>query len=167
METLKESLEELHEAVDLAVRRLLARGAWQPQCGLGCRHCCVDGLTVFEVEAELIQRRFEPLLRGLPHPEGACAFLDDAGACRIYEHRPYVCRTQGLPLRWIDEDAADGLCEMRDICPENEAACDVLVLDSDACWLIGPFEERLRSIQTASHAGSLKRVSLRSLFIRS
>ena len=34
-------------------------------------------------------------------PEGACAFLDGEGGCRVYPDRPYVCRTQGLPLRWI------------------------------------------------------------------
>ncbi len=28
-----------------------------------------------------------------------CPALDDAGSCLIYEHRPIVCRTFGLPLR--------------------------------------------------------------------
>ena len=28
-----------------------------------------------------------------------CPALDDAGACSIYEYRPIVCRTFGLPLR--------------------------------------------------------------------
>lgn len=29
----------------------------------------------------------------------ACPALADDGACRIYEHRPLVCRTFGLPVR--------------------------------------------------------------------
>ena len=29
----------------------------------------------------------------------ACPALADDGACRIYEHRPLVCRTFGLPIR--------------------------------------------------------------------
>jgi Fe-S-cluster containining protein len=28
-----------------------------------------------------------------------CPNLDDAGLCMMYEHRPLVCRTFGLPLR--------------------------------------------------------------------
>ena len=45
----------------------------------------------------------ELLGKGRPHPPGACAFLDGEGACRVYDSRPYRCRTQGLPLRWFDE----------------------------------------------------------------
>ena len=79
-----------------------------------------DQITVFEVEAEVIRRHHADLLaEGEPHAEGACAFLDGEGACRIYEHRPYVCRTQGLPLRWLEE--LDGeTVELRDICPLND-----------------------------------------------
>ncbi|MEO6418158.1 MAG: YkgJ family cysteine cluster protein, partial [Polyangiaceae bacterium] len=73
-------------------------------CKRGCSACCVDELTVFEVEAAPIRLRHAELLAtGAPHVEGACAFLDDEGACRIYAERPYVCRTQGLPLRWVEE----------------------------------------------------------------
>jgi hypothetical protein len=29
-----------------------------------------------------------------------CAMLEADGRCAVYEHRPLVCRTQGLPLRY-------------------------------------------------------------------
>lgn len=40
-----------------------------------------------------------------------CPALDARGACRIYEHRPLVCRTFGLPLRNADEYIGD-ICDL-------------------------------------------------------
>jgi Fe-S-cluster containining protein len=127
----------------------------------------VDGLTVFEVEAENIRRHHADLLaEGDPHPEGACAFLDEAGACRIYEHRPYVCRTQGLPLRWIEERSDGNPVELRDICPLNANGPPVEALPAEERWSIGPFEERLAKLQATAEGGGLRRVGLRWLFRR-
>lgn len=165
MDETMESLERFYEQVEAEVRRVAGLHGVRLHCRLGCCSCCVDELTVFEVEAEQIRRRYGSLLRDTrPHSEGACAFLDEDGACRIYEHRPYVCRTQGLPLRWIEEGPEDELYEMRDVCPMNEADCGVLDLEPEECWTIGPFEEKLQAIQLLSHEGSLKRCALRSLF---
>jgi Fe-S-cluster containining protein len=41
----------------------------------------------------------------------ACPNLNDAGECMIYEHRPLVCRTFGLPLRDRDRYLGD-VCEL-------------------------------------------------------
>jgi len=41
-----------------------------------------------------------------------CPNLDDAGLCVMYEHRPLVCRTFGLPLR-------DGRKLLGDVCELN------------------------------------------------
>ena len=154
----------LHEEVDAASAALAARHGARLHCGRGCHACCVDGLTVFEVEAERIQLAHPELLRtGTPHPPGACAFLGDAGECRVYAERPYVCRTQGLPLRWLEEDQG-GVVERRDICPLNEAGEPLEALPEPACFTLGPCEARLRSIQEAADGGSARRVALRALF---
>lgn len=42
----------------------------------------------------------------------ACPNLDDAGLCMMYEHRPLVCRTFGLPLR-------EGRKYLGDVCELN------------------------------------------------
>ena len=42
----------------------------------------------------------------------ACPNLDDSGACMVYQHRPLVCRTFGLPLR-------DGKRYLGDVCELN------------------------------------------------
>ena len=88
-------------------------------CGPGCSSCCQDDLTVLEIEAALIAARAPRLLREEePGPAGRAALSwDGQGRCRIYPWRPYVCRTQGLPLRWLTGD--EGEAEGRDICPLN------------------------------------------------
>jgi hypothetical protein len=154
----------LHGEVDREAGVTAARHAGRLQCRRGCASCCVDGITVFEVEAERIRRFAPEVLRERPHPEGACAFLDAEGACRVYEHRPYVCRTQGLPLRWLDE-VGDDLVEMRDICPLNEPGPPLEELDPETCWTIGPFEDRLQAIAAAFDPGR-RRIGLRGLIGR-
>ena len=97
----------LHEDVDRAVEPLTELHRDRLQCRRGCADCCVDELTVFAVEAERIRRAHAVLLaEGEPAPVGRCAFLDAESACRVYDVRPYVCRTQGLPLRWLDDESA-------------------------------------------------------------
>ena len=161
------ALRQLHADVDRAAAALAERHRGRLRCGRGCSACCVDGLTVFEVEAERIRRAHPELLaNGAPHPAGACAFLGDAGECRVYADRPYVCRTQGLPLRWLEEGPGDTAVERRDICPLNEAGEPLEALPEDACWTLGPFEERLRGLQDALSPGAPRRVMLRELFQR-
>lgn len=150
-----------HQAVDEVAAPALRANAARLTCAAGCHDCCSDGLTVFAIEAALIEAHYPELLANeAPHPEGGCAFLDDAGRCRVYEHRPYVCRTQGLPLRWIEEDEDAGeVYEARDICPKNLAGPPLEELPADECWSIGPFEEKLAAAQRDG-----TRVALRSLF---
>lgn len=150
----------LHTEVDTLAAALEARHRQRMHCKLGCSGCCVDGITVFEVEAERIRNGAKELLAGgVPHPEGMCAFLGSEGECRIYALRPYVCRTQGLPLRWVDEEAE---AEYRDICPLNDDEAEPLEeLAAEECWTLGEFEERLARLN-----GSAARVALRDLFPR-
>jgi hypothetical protein len=159
-----DAVELLHSEVDLEARRLHVLHAVRLQCRRGCRSCCVDDLTVFDEEADVIRRRHAALLaNGIAAAEGGCAFLDAEGACRIYRERPYVCRTQGLPLRWIEE-AGDAAVELRDICPLNEAGVPIEALPADACWTLGPVEVRLGRLQLEGGGGG-RRTRLRDLFV--
>lgn len=115
---------------------------------------------MFAIEAEEIALHHADVLAEEPGPPGGCAFLDAEKRCRVYEHRPYVCRTQGLPLRWLEEDeATDEVFEARDICPLNAEGTPLEELPPEACWSIGPFEEKLAAAQNDG-----ERVALRSLF---
>ena len=162
-----EALRSLHAEVDAQAGALAARHGARLQCRRGCSSCCVDDLTVFTLEAERIRQAGARLLQEqAPHPPGACAFLDEAGGCRIYAVRPYVCRTQGLPLRWQDEDDDGAIVELRDICTLNEpGAPELVALPEAECWTLGPVEARLATLQVA-WSGRPERVRLRDLFER-
>ena len=156
-----EALRRVHGAVDARAAQLAALHGARLHCRRGCCACCVDGISVFAIEAERIRAHHADLLAlGEPHAPGACAFLDGAGACRIYEDRPYVCRTQGLPLRWIDEERR---AELRDICPLNEAGEPIEQLPEKSCWTLGEVEAQLAKLQR-SFGRDGERTSLRALF---
>ena len=160
-----ELLRRFYQEVDQRARTLAEANEAILQCRRGCADCCVDDLTVFQVEADHIRHFHGDLLTGgRANGAGGCAFLDGQGACRIYEHRPYVCRTQGLPLRWLDETPDGRIMEMRDICPLNDRDQGLEDLPDERCWHIGPFEEVLANIQAYAHGGELARVPLRDLF---
>lgn len=152
----------LHAQVDARAAAIAARLGTRLQCKRGCSACCVDDLSVFAVEAERIRAHHAELLAlGAPHPEGACAFLDEGGACRVYADRPYVCRTQGLPLRWLDEERE---AELRDVCALNEPGEPPLeALPESDCWTLGETEAALAELQRAFGAAG-ERVALRALF---
>ncbi|MBA2663283.1 MAG: YkgJ family cysteine cluster protein [Bradymonadaceae bacterium] len=163
-----EMVRRLHRAVDLMVAPLEARHRERLQCRMGCSACCVDDLSVFEVEAARIQAEHAELLEQARGRErGGCAFLDEGGACRIYESRPYVCRTQGLPLRWLElGDGVDEVVEFRDICALNETSEPIESLEDQECWTIGLVEQKLSELQQALGSEPERRVALRSLFRR-
>jgi hypothetical protein len=160
-----EGLYRLHRDVDEQATALAGRHRERLECRLGCTDCCSDGIRVFDIEAERIRRSAAEILRhGEPHPAGACAFLDGEGACRIYEDRPYVCRTQGLPLRWTEPAPGEAGVEMRDICPLNAGGEPVETLAAEDCWSLGPVEAGLATLQEQWGDGQLERIPLRDLF---
>jgi len=164
-------IRDIHGDIDRRAAELTGVHAGRLQCGLGCSGCCDDDLTVWRAEAERILDEFGDVLATAgAHPVGRCAMLDEAtGGCRVYAARPYVCRTQGLPLKFVDEHPETGeLVEFRDICPLNDGPAHEPLeeIDSDACWEIGPMEQRLAHAEVV-RAGSMdqmERVRLRDLF---
>ena len=155
-------VEQLHAIVDQLASQVAARHGPRIKCKIGCADCCQDDLTVSAPEALRIRSAHADLLsHGTPAPPGACAFLDEDRSCRIYAERPYVCRTQGLPLRWIEALSSEGeLVERRDICPLNLPEGPPLeTLSPDDCWTIGPIEQRLAAVSATP-----ERIALRTLF---
>ncbi|MFT5291655.1 MAG: Fe-S-cluster containining protein [Planctomycetota bacterium] len=159
-------LRELHNRVDADSARLTTHHAARLECKRGCSACCCDDLTVFQVEADRIRAQFPEVLGTTPHAVGACAFLDDEGACRVYDARPYVCRTQGLPLLYFQENEREEIVEERSICELNLEGEPLDDIDMDDCWIIGPVELQLQQLQQSA-SGDQARVALRDLFKRS
>ena len=103
----------VHAALDGVLERDRGkdRGSRSIRCGQGCDHCCKVAVEVFPHEAALLVRMAReagidldvPRLtrqsgygietwREQPSRDKACVFLDDDGACRVYEFRPNACR---------------------------------------------------------------------------
>jgi uncharacterized protein len=91
-------------------------------CRAGCDACCRH-LSIFAVEAAALNRALHQAPGDLSArirqraaaaaPEDPCPLLQD-GLCLLYQARPIICRTHGLPLLLH----RDGKSEI-DFCPEN------------------------------------------------
>ncbi len=111
------------------------------QCGRGCSLCCYGLFEIGSGDVPVIAEGLEAMhpmrrkkiirravelqavnLRECSAEEKEaffertkstpCPLLDENGACQMYEHRPLVCRTFGLPLR-------EGRKYIGDICELN------------------------------------------------
>lgn len=125
--------EQLVQQVNTLTTRLTARYAKHLVCRAGCSGCCQHHLSVFPVEAARVKAaitalpdelcvRIEQQARTVDEREAqgqpvACPLLVDE-RCAIYEARPLICRTQGLPLLLEAEDGAQEV----DFCPLNFTA---------------------------------------------
>lgn len=167
-----DALSRLHEQTSARFSRTLAAVGQPPGCGRGCADCCVDDLSVWQVEADLIQAWFVEQTAADANrslqvgPTGACAFLRD-GQCQIYPARPYVCRSQGAVLRWHEDDGQQ-VSERRDTCPLHLQDVALDALPEAALFDIGPAESTLIALATNELAsrggrGLPQRVVLRQL----
>jgi uncharacterized protein len=118
------------EQVDLLSAKFQARYSKHLVCRAGCSGCCHHHLSVFAVEAEETRAAIESLpapIRASVEEQArevikrealgekvACPLLVD-DRCSIYESRPLICRTQGLPLLLETEDGEQEV----DFCPLN------------------------------------------------
>jgi Fe-S-cluster containining protein len=108
------------------------------QCGRGCSLCCYGLFEITAADAaviaeglgqlhpmrrkKIIRRAQEILAAAGPRDSDkeayfdrtddvACPNLDEQGLCMMYEHRPLVCRTFGLPIRDASQYIGD-ICEL-------------------------------------------------------
>src|SRR5215470_4777723 len=124
------SYREFIERVDRLTAKLQARYSKHLVCSAGCSGCCHHHLSVFAVEAEEARAAIESLpapirarveeqareviVREAQDEPVACPLLVK-DRCSIYESRPLICRTQGLPLLMEAEDGGQEV----DFCPLN------------------------------------------------
>ena len=77
----------LREQVDSVCRKLEDIHKVHLKCKAGCDQCCLN-FGVFPVEYYAIKKELEVTV----------------GKCTIYDSRPVICRTHGLPLLQMDMD---------------------------------------------------------------
>ncbi len=102
-------------------------------CHAGCDDCCRRRFTVTGIEAAVIreglaalpaERRQALAIRAREGDLDVCPALDGDGRCAIYAHRPVICRTHGLPLRFTELHGGRSL-PMLDACPKNFVGQDL------------------------------------------
>ncbi len=74
------------------------------ECRKGCSACCMD-YKIFPIEFySILEKITEQAIRiNAEAADGDCVFLVDH-ACAIYEWRPIICRTHGLPLLYTNDE---------------------------------------------------------------
>ena len=105
--------------VDAFSNHIRKKHGEQIVCRHGCTDCCSHDLQVMPVEFFYLKQGLElqPEVAGLIKDafgaETSCILLS-RGGCLLYEARPVICRTHGLPLLITE---AEG--QYRDCCPKN------------------------------------------------
>ncbi|OQA61691.1 MAG: Flagellin N-methylase [bacterium ADurb.Bin270] len=95
----------LLEKADSFFSKVFNENPSKMNCSEGCSKCCVDGITLLRIERDRIishlKNRDEMPVKS---KTGGCAFLSSEGRCKIYEVRPLVCRTWGIPIIYSEGD---------------------------------------------------------------
>jgi Fe-S-cluster containining protein len=159
-------LRELWHKIDAFSVRVALRYPKDMVCGPGCADCCQRRLTVTGVEARAIAELVGALPRETRNRMAhraqssgpACPALEDDGRCAIYDARPVVCRSHGLPIRFPAEADAKVRLPLIDVCPKNftahaleaiDATCvlDQATLSTLLAAINATFEPNLRNVR--------------------
>lgn len=130
--------------IDEGVAPVVQKHRDQIQCRPGCSDCCHQTFRISELEGALLREGLAALPHAtrvaieerarawVPDARQPCPILSDEGECRLYLHRPRICRKYGIPLWHPDRPA-----EVR-TCPLNfRDAEDIdadLILEPQARW---------------------------------
>ena len=105
--TAMSNYQQLRDKVDHQFERLFQKHHSQMACSKKCHQCCMPDLTVSRIEADSIHLHLvndSSILKDLiqlesenPYNHSRCTFLNPEGLCSIYEVRPLVCRSHGVP----------------------------------------------------------------------
>ncbi len=133
----RERLHELFVKVDSFFAHAQARHGEAITCSAGCDDCCRRRFSVTGIEAAVIgealarlpaEPRQKVQARAADREGTACPALGEDGRCAVYEARPTICRTHGLPIRFMEASAGRSL-PMVDACPKNFRGQDLGALD--------------------------------------
>ena len=99
----------LLQSIDDQLEDLTGYYGEEVTCFKGCSACCKVPRSVLPLEAEYLienvqldRGSIERILKNAGDSEN-CAFLVH-DLCTIYQHRPIICRTHGLPLLYYFDD---------------------------------------------------------------
>ncbi len=135
----------LIKELDGAVADLAELHGEQIRCKPSCCQCCTIS-SVLAIEAAGIREAVARLDVGVREKirhqgqEDSCPFLIDS-LCVIYERRPLICRTHGLPIAYIDYEQE--AIEVS-VCPLNFSAD--YAFEQDELFFIDSFNTKLAEL---------------------
>ncbi len=160
--------QQLIAALDAEIVRIAQLHAGAISCGPGCASCC-QPFSVLAIEAACVREAIASLpaasrerldCNRAEDPERCPLLIDDL--CTIYAARPVICRTQGLPLAYVDEEREAievSACGLNFPDGHGFAPEELLFLD--------PFNTRLAELNQAwcreQHLDPATRIPLREL----
>lgn len=138
MSHLLDNYKQLIARIDALCNSIAATLGEQITCSPGCSSCCTS-ITVFPVEAaamretlkKLPKQNAEEIRRHISeHAEDERCPLLFHNQCLLYEARPIICRTHGLPITYTSDGQRSSDC-----CPlnltETESVSGSSVVDLD------------------------------------
>lgn len=170
-------LTQLHAKIDAFFQRVVAAYPGELQCAAGCTDCCQRDLTITPVEAA----RITQAVRALPKEARAalaqrarggdpCVALGPDGRCAVYEARPIVCRSHGVPIRYEEpQPKGKRALPVLDACSKNFTGRDLgtldpaVILDQHTLSLLGGAIDNLYSEETGALRGA--RLTLRDVLL--
>jgi len=138
---------ELLKKVDAFTASVLQEHGNHINCRRGCDECCRRSFSIFAVEALNLKAGFDLLSKQMRrlilnnmgyynHAGSPCPLLHNSG-CLLYEYRPVICRTHGLPVRSshirIKGERVTALCDRNFSSPGSVSGLDerhILNLDT-------------------------------------
>jgi hypothetical protein len=153
---------ELVRRVDSLAQGIVIRNAERLACRPGCAHCCKQ-FSVLPVEAAVLRSAISAL-ESLPEAkQDSCPLLTAEGLCAVYESRPLICRTHGLPISGRDVNGKVDCCPLnfRDVSLDSLGWGDVLDLDVLNSILIAVNSLYLKA--TGADPKSGERISIRDI----
>ena len=128
--------------IDGGVAPVVDRYRAHIQCRPGCSECCHQQFRVSELEGALLREglaaaprdvQMDVRARARVQVAGdACPVLSAAGSCRLYAHRPRICRKYGIPLWHPDRPHELKTCRLN--FREVEDLEAELIVEPQAAW---------------------------------
>ncbi|HUM88474.1 MAG TPA: YkgJ family cysteine cluster protein [Prolixibacteraceae bacterium] len=143
MDKMFTDFEKLRKKIDLKCKSLHAINEKYMVCKKGCDECCMNfNLLPIEFNATLDAIKLLDIKINSNSAPNACPFLVDH-ECQIYEHRPIICRSHGLPILTMDEEGENWELSF---CPLNFTNTDEDYFEAEKCYEQDVFNSELYMI---------------------
>jgi len=104
----------LRGKIDSRIEQLEKEHRTDMQCKEGCDSCCIK-FRILPIEFEYIKSKLGNRIFQKPKRfTKKCVFLKNS-ICQIYEHRPIICRSHGVPMLYMNKAGTDwelGHCKL-------------------------------------------------------